>query len=105
MMSGEPKLVENCRDPKAEPTPVMEGDERVKVWVGYDAEGEVVQVQPGPAATCFEVLDECLTAREVAELAEVKEKPNLEIKTTSFIRLYSNPSCWVLRNRKWYYVC
>ncbi|MEJ2642697.1 MAG: hypothetical protein P8010_24360 [Desulfosarcinaceae bacterium] len=99
------KLIENCRDPKAEPTKAMEGDERVKVWVGYDAEGEIVSVQPGPAATCFEPLGECLTAELVNELAKAKEKPNLEVKTTSFIRLWSNPSCWIVRNRQWYYIC
>ena len=99
------KVIENCRDPEAEPTEVLEGDERVKVWVGYDAEGEIVSAQPGPAAECFEDLGDNLTVELMYDIAKAKEKPNVEVKSTSFIRLRSNPSCWVFRGGRWYYVC
>ena len=99
------KAIPSCRDESAEPVVADIPGERVKVWVGYDENGDVVEVKPGLAAKCFEALDKELPVTALNELAEKTGKPNMDVKTTSFIRLWSNPSCWLFYAGRWHYVC
>lgn len=99
------KVIPSCSDGKAEPTEAGIPGERVKVWVGYDENGDIIEVKPGLAAECFEELKEELSVDDLKILADKTAKPNVDVKTTTFIRLWSNPSCWVFYSGRWYYVC
>jgi hypothetical protein len=73
----------------------------VKVWVHYDGTGHITSVKPGLAAKCFLPFESSAVPPEIA--GEIAQAEILEIKSSSFIRL--SASCWILRNRIWYYIC
>ena len=74
----------------------------VKFWVGYDDNGEVVDVKPGDGAKLVDVKEPPF---KTADLVKITGGENFEIKTTPLMHLYSSPGCWVVIGGKVYYIC
>ena len=87
--------VRKCTDEKQVGGKAVIPNPKVKIWVGYDENGEIAEVQPGEAAECFEVIEEDLTVELLKSLADGKGRQNLDVKTTKILRLSSSPNCWM----------
>lgn len=89
------KRVPQCTNTKEVGGEAVLPDSKVKIWVGYDENGDIAAVQPGEAAECFEVLEGDLTVERLKSLADSKGRKNLDVKTTKALRLSSSPNCWM----------
>jgi hypothetical protein len=98
--------IPKCTDEKQVEEEDVKSNSIIKLWVGYDKDGEVVGVRPGEAATCFEKIDPAkLTVTTLKALADAKNKDLLAAKTTTILSVSGSDPCLIMIGNIPVWVC